>query len=116
MFFAPFGIIVNAPPFWVTICLPLLSSGGGIVRTSLYSSFCFLSIASSVDSVPSKSITQSLEWNALLSSASFQLIELGGICPSLYSLVSFSRDLITPPWICRSLTCHLPPAATLPAP
>ena len=50
-----------------------------MVSTSWYSSFCLRSIASSVDSVPSKSITHSFEWNALLSSASFQLIELGGM-------------------------------------
>ena len=34
--------------------------------------------ATSVDSVPSTSMTMSLAWKALLSSASFQLIALGG--------------------------------------
>ncbi len=83
-FFAPFGIIAQFDAdTGVAICLPSLCSGGGMVSTSLYSSFCLRSIASSVDSVPSKSMTQSLEWNALLSSASFQLIELGGMKPSL---------------------------------
>ena len=82
-FAAPLGIIAQFTPNWLAICVPSLCSGGGMVSTSLYSSFCLRSIASSVDSVPSKSITQSLAWNALLSSASFQLTELGGMKPSL---------------------------------
>ncbi len=43
-----------------------------------YHSGCFSLTATSVDSVPSTSITMSLAWKALLSSASFQLIALGG--------------------------------------
>ena len=78
-FFAPFGMIMQLVPNCGFIRLPSLVSGRPRVMTSFSSSFCFLSIASSVDKVPSKSMTHNFEWNALLSSASFQLIELGGM-------------------------------------
>src|SRR4051794_17047245 len=81
-FFAPLGII---PPVLVTtlgIGFPSLLSGNPIVMMSSYSSF-FLIIATSVEIEPSRSITIVLEWKALLSSASFQLMALGGTKPSL---------------------------------
>src|SRR5579862_9650187 len=78
-FFAPFGITAKPTPKNPGITLPSLSSGRGWVMTLFSPSTSVDTIAISVDSVPSKSTTHSLEWNALLSSASFQLIELGGL-------------------------------------
>src|SRR3954447_13808215 len=44
-----------------------------------------LTIATSLEIVPSRSMTIVFEWRASLSSASFQLIALGGTKPSLYA-------------------------------
>jgi hypothetical protein len=81
-FFAPFGIRPHALAALLGTGLPSLLRAKPIVTMSLYS--CFLSkMATSVEIVPSRSITVVLAWKALLSSASFQLIALGGTKPSL---------------------------------
>src|SRR5215471_14188746 len=81
-FLAPFGIRPQVVRAWLGTGLPAFESGRLIVTMSSYSSF-LLKIATSVEIEPSMSITMVLAWKALLSSASFQLIALGGTKPSL---------------------------------
>src|SRR6516165_6847911 len=84
-FCAPLGISPQVVRAWLGTGLPAFDSGRPIVTMSSYSSF-LLKIATSVEIEPSRSITIVLAWNALLSSASFQLIALGGTKPSLYAV------------------------------
>src|SRR5262249_56253454 len=78
-FGAPLGIRPQLKPTWLTTGLPSLVSGKPCVAISWkYQSGCSALTATSVDSVPSTSITMSCAWKALLSSASFQLTALGG--------------------------------------
>src|SRR6516162_1096535 len=81
-FFAPFGIRPQVVRAWLGTGLPSFESGRPIVTMSSYSSF-LLKIATSVEIEPSRSMTIVLAWKALLSSASFQLMALGGTKPSL---------------------------------
>ena len=76
-FFALFGMKAPAAPSSARIGLPSLSFGSFNVMTSLYFSFSW-NIATSVEIVPSRSITICLAWKALLSSASFQFSAPGG--------------------------------------
>src|SRR5262249_10182060 len=76
-FFAPFATKAPPTPSCDGICLPALSSGKPIVTMSLYSSFLWYS-ATSGEIVPSMYAIICLAWNALLSSASFQLSAPGG--------------------------------------
>src|SRR6516225_4673634 len=85
-FFAPFGIRPQVVRAWLVTGLPSFDIGRTIVTMSAYSSF-LLKSATSVEIEPSRSITLVLASKALLSSASFQLIALGGTKPSLYAVV-----------------------------
>ena len=69
--FAPFGMIAPPTPSSAGIGVPSFLFGSPIVVTWERSSLSL--IATSVEIVPSRSITNSFEWKALLSSASFQL-------------------------------------------
>src|SRR6516165_5966106 len=76
-FFAPFGTKGPMTASCAGICLPALSSGKPIVTMSSYSSFLWYN-ATSGEIVPSMYAIICLAWNALLSSASFQLSAPGG--------------------------------------
>src|ERR1700723_2702542 len=71
MLLAPLGMKAPPIPNSAVIGVPSFLFGKPIVVTSARSALSL--IATSVEIVPSRSITNSFEWNALLSSASFQL-------------------------------------------
>ena len=76
-FFAVLAMKAPATPSSARIGWPKLSLGSFSVTTSLYLSLSWI-IATSVEMVPSRSITIALAWKALLSSASLQLSAPGG--------------------------------------